>query len=69
MPVPPIVSEGFLALVQANPDTNQQTALRNTRHKYMLSAGQLRCGADPRAPAARLGADYRYYLSSGRTRW
>jgi site-specific DNA recombinase len=42
VPVPPIVSEQTFAQVQAKLDTNQRTALRNTRHEYLLRAGQLR---------------------------
>src|SRR5207302_6636623 len=42
VPVPAIVSEDIFAQVQAKLDTNQQTALRDTRHEYLLRAGQLR---------------------------
>ena len=38
VPVPAIVSEDIYAQVQAKLDTNQQTAVRNTRHEYLLRA-------------------------------
>jgi hypothetical protein len=42
VPILPVVSEEIFAQVQAKLDTNQQGAARNTRHEYLLRAGQLR---------------------------
>ncbi len=44
VPVPRVVSEEIFAQVQAKLDTNQRTALRNTRHEYLLRA-LVSCGA------------------------
>src|SRR4029453_16724660 len=46
---------------------NQQGALRNTRHEYLLRA-LVSCGACRLSCSARqTGAGYRYYLCRGRT--
>src|SRR6476646_3743694 len=67
VPVPAIISEDIFAQVQAKLDTNQQTALRNTRHEYLLRA-LVSCGACRLSCSARqTGAGYRYYLCHGRT--
>jgi site-specific DNA recombinase len=67
VPVPPIISEETFAQVQAKLDTNQQTALRNTRHEYLLRA-LVSCGACRLSCVVRqTGAGYRYYLCRGRT--
>ena len=67
MPVPAIVSEDIFAQVQAKLDANQQGALRNTRHEYLLRA-LVSCGACRLSCSARqTGAGYRYYLCHGRT--
>jgi site-specific DNA recombinase len=67
VPVPAIVSEDIFAQVQAKLDTNQQGALRNTRHEYLLRA-LVSCGACRLSCSARQsGAGYRYYLCHGRT--
>ena len=67
VPVPALVSEDIFAQVQAKLDTNQQTALRNTRHEYLLRA-LVSCGACRLSCSARqTGAGYRYYLCRGRT--
>jgi site-specific DNA recombinase len=67
VPVPAIVSEDIFAQVQAKLDANQQGALRNTRHEYLLRA-LVSCGAGRLSCSARqTGAGYRYYLCHGRT--
>ena len=67
VPVPPVVSEDIFAQVQAKLDTNQQTALRNTRHEYLLRA-LVSCGACGLSCVVRqTPASYRYYLCRGRT--
>jgi site-specific DNA recombinase len=67
VPVPQIISEEIFAQVQAKLDANQQTALRNTRHEYLLRA-LVSCGACRLSCVARqAGAGYRYYLCRGRT--
>jgi site-specific DNA recombinase len=67
VPVPAIVSEDIFAQVQAKLDANQQGALRNTRHEYLLRA-LVSCGACRLSCSARqTGAGYRYYLCHGRT--
>ncbi len=67
VPVPPIISEETFAQVQAKLDANQQTALRNTRHEYLLRA-LVSCGACRLSCGVRqTGAGYRYYLCHGRT--
>jgi site-specific DNA recombinase len=67
VPVPQIVSEETFARVQAKLDTNQQTAARNTRHKYLLRA-LVSCGVCRLAcTVRRTQAGYRYYLCRGRT--
>jgi site-specific DNA recombinase len=67
LPVPPIVSEETFAQVQAKLDTNQQTALRNTRHEYLLRA-LVSCGMCRLSCVVRqTQAGYRYYVCRGRT--
>ena len=67
VPVPPVVSEEVFAQVQAKLDTNQQTALRNTRHEYLLRA-LVSCGKCGLSCLVRqTPASYRYYLCRGRT--
>ena len=67
VPVPPVVSEEVFAQVQAKLDTNQQTALRNTRHEYLLRA-LVSCGKCGLSCVVRqTPASYRYYLCRGRT--
>jgi site-specific DNA recombinase len=67
VPVPQIVSEETFAQVQAKLDTNQRTALRNTRHEYLLRA-LVSCGVCRLSCVVRqTGAGYRYYLCRGRT--
>ncbi len=67
VPVPQIVSEETFAQVQAKLDTNQRTALRNTRHEYLLRA-LASCGVCRLSCVVRqTGAGYRYYLCRGRT--
>ena len=67
VPVPQIISEETFAQVQAKLDANQQTALRNTRHEYLLRA-LVSCGACRLSCGVRqTGAGYRYYLCHGRT--
>jgi site-specific DNA recombinase len=67
VPVPQIVSEETFAQVQAKLDTNQRTALRNTRHDYLLRA-LVSCGVCRLSCVVRqTGAGYRYYLCRGRT--
>ncbi len=67
VPVPPIISEETFAQVQAKLDANQQTALRNTRHEYLLRA-LVSCGVCRLSCGVRqTGAGYRYYLCHGRT--
>jgi site-specific DNA recombinase len=67
VPVPPLVSEETFAQVQAKLDANQQGALRNTRHEYLLRA-LISCGACRLSCGVRqTGAGYRYYVCHGRT--
>jgi len=67
VPVPAIISEDIFAQVQAKLDTNQQTALRNTRHEYLLRA-LASCGICGLSCVVRqTPAGYRYYLCRGRT--
>ena len=67
MPVPPIVSAETFAQVQAKLDANQQGAVRNTRHDYLLRA-LVSCGACRLSCTGRqTAAGYRYYLCRGRT--
>ena len=67
VPVPPVVSEEVFAQVQAKLDSNQQTALRNTRHEYLLRA-LVSCGKCGLSCVVRqTPAGYRYYLCRGRT--
>jgi site-specific DNA recombinase len=67
VPVPVIVSEDIFGQVQAKLDVNQQGALRNTRHEYLLRA-LVSCGACRLSCSVRqTGAGYRYYLCHGRT--
>src|SRR5213592_78712 len=67
VPVPEIVGEETFAQVQAKLDTNQRTALRNTRHEYLLRA-LASCGVCRLSCVVRqTGAGYRYYLCRGRT--
>jgi site-specific DNA recombinase len=67
VPVPPVVSGETFAQVQAKLDTNQQGALRNTRHEYLLRA-LVSCGTCRLSCGVRqTGAGYRYYLCHGRT--
>ena len=67
VPVPAIISEDIFAQVQAKLDTNQQTALRNTRHEYLLRA-LVSCGICGLSCVVRqTPAGYRYYLCRGRT--
>jgi site-specific DNA recombinase len=67
VPVPPVISEETFAQVQAKLDANQRTALRNTRHEYLLRA-LVSCGACRLSCVVRqTGAGYRYYLCRGRT--
>jgi site-specific DNA recombinase len=67
VPVPAIVSEDIFAQVQAKLDANQQGALRNTRHEYLLRA-LVSCGACRLSCTGRqVAKGYRYYLCRGRT--
>ena len=67
VPVPAIVSEETFAQVQAKLDANQQTAVRNTRHEYLLRA-LTSCGACRLTCGVRQAqAGYRYYQCRGRT--
>ena len=67
VPVPAIVSEQAFAQVQAKLDANQQTAVRNTRHQYLLRA-LISCGACRLTCGVRqTQAGYRYYQCRGRT--
>ena len=67
VPVPPIVSAETFAQVQAKLDANQQGAVRNTRHDYLLRA-LVSCGACRLSCTGRqTAAGYRYYLCRGRT--
>jgi site-specific DNA recombinase len=67
VPVPQLVSEETFALVPAKLDANQQSAVRNTRHEYLLralvSCGTCRLSCTGRQSAA----GYCYYLCRGRT--
>jgi site-specific DNA recombinase len=67
VPVPQIVSEETFARVQAKLDTNQQSAMRNTRHEYLLRA-LVSCGVCRLSCTVRqTQAGYRYYQCRGRT--
>jgi site-specific DNA recombinase len=65
--VPQIVSEETFARVQAKLDTNQQSAMPNTRHEYLLRA-LVSCGVCRLSGTVRqTQAGYRYYQCRGRT--
>jgi site-specific DNA recombinase len=67
VPVPQIVAEETFARVQAKLDTNQQSAMRNTRHEYLLRA-LVSCGVCRLSCTVRqTQAGYRYYQCRGRT--
>jgi site-specific DNA recombinase len=65
--VPAIVSAQEYALVQQKLAHNQQTALRNTQHPYLLR-GHVSCGLCHLTAAARTTPQgHQYYLCRGRT--
>jgi site-specific DNA recombinase len=65
--VPAIVSAEEYALVQQKLAHNQQTALRNTQHPYLLR-GHVCCGACQLTASARTTPQgYQYYVCHGRT--
>lgn len=65
--VPPIVSQEEFTRVQQKLAHNQQTARRNTQHRYLLR-GQVSCGQCRLTAAARATPQgYQYYICRGRT--
>ncbi len=67
IPVPAIVSEEVFALVREKLSRNQRTALRNTRHEYLLR-GLVSCGMCKLTAGARTTPrGYDYYVCRGRT--
>src|SRR5262249_18415730 len=65
--VPAIVSAEEYALVQQKLAHNQQTALRNTQHPYLLR-GHVSCGVCHLTASARTTPQgHQYYLCRGRT--
>jgi site-specific DNA recombinase len=65
--VPPIISQEEFARVQEKLAHNQQTARRNTQHRYLLR-GHVSCGQCHLTAAARTTPQgYQYYVCRGRT--
>ena len=64
---PDRLARNYVRQVQAKLDASQRTALRSTRHEYLLRA-LVSCGACRLSCVVRqTGAGYRYYLCRGRT--